>query len=194
MTTYRIYTNPASAVDFDVQQIAGAQRTIDFAAYTLTEQNIIQALYSAAHRGVAIRLYMDRSEITAEAKHDDTGTMLPIHPLIGAPNVTIKVKHSIILMHLKSYLVDGVTLRSGSANWSPLGECQQDNEASWESDPALATEFAQKFESMWNRTDNLTVAQAVDLNAAQQVVSTHQNAHAATTPGFPGFATKNASK
>lgn len=173
----REYTNPVSAIHRDVTVIAGATKSIDFAAYTLTEPTIIAALTSAASRGIAIRLYLDRSELCAEAHHDDTGIKLPIHPLLMQPTVTAKVKHSIILMHLKSYNVDGTLTRSGSANFSPLGETAQDNEASWSSDPADGLLFAQKFEQMWNRPDNLTVAQAIDLNRTTGVVPVHAHSH-----------------
>lgn len=192
MSVFRLYTNPASAVAHDVATIGAASKSIDFAAYTLTEPATIQALVAAASRGVTIRLYMDRSEITAEAKHDDTGVHLPIHPLLTHQGVTVRVKHSIILMHLKSYCVDGATVRNGSANWSPLGECEQDNEASWDDDPVQVDEFQTKFESMWARTDNLTVAQAIDLNSAQGVISTHQHSRPGVTLQNVPFVQKNA--
>jgi phosphatidylserine/phosphatidylglycerophosphate/cardiolipin synthase-like enzyme len=191
MTTYRLYTNPESAIARDVAAIQAAKKTIDIAAYTLTEPTVIGALQAAAVRGVAIRLYLDRSEISAEAHHDDTGTHLPIHPLLIIPGVQARVKHSIILMHLKSYCVDSGTVRSGSANWSPLGEVAQDNEASWDDDPEKVPQFQTKFEAMWARPDNLSVQQAVDLNTAQGVVPTHGTSHMVQRPGLPPIFQKN---
>lgn len=177
MTIIRQYSNPTNVIPKDTAVIDSAKTTIDLAAYALVEPTMIAALVRAAARGVVIRLYLDRSELCAEAHHDDTGIKLPIHPLLISPMVTAKVKHSIILMHLKSYAVDSAVVRSGSANFSTLGETQQDNEASWEDDPDFIAQFRSKFEQMWTRPDNLTIQQAIDLNRVTGVVPTHQHSH-----------------
>ena len=64
-------------------------------------------------------------------------------------------------MHLKSYLVDGTTLRDGSANFSPLGEGEQDNSLLLTDDANTVALFQSKFTLMWNRADNLSPAQAI---------------------------------
>lgn len=171
------YSNPQSLIPADVTYLRTAQKSIDLAAYTLTEPTLIAELVAAAQRGVAIRLYLDRSELCSEAHHDDTGIKLPIHPLLIQPQVTAKVKHSLILMHLKAYCVDSTTVRTGSANFSPLGETQQDNEATWTDDAEDLQKFRDKFDAMWNRTDNLTVLQAIDLNRITGVVPTTKHYH-----------------
>ena len=43
----------------DVQTLNTAHKTIDMAAYVLTDWPVIQALTAAAYRGVVIRLYTD---------------------------------------------------------------------------------------------------------------------------------------
>jgi phosphatidylserine/phosphatidylglycerophosphate/cardiolipin synthase-like enzyme len=45
-----------------------------------------------------------------------------------SPGVAVRVKPPGALMHLKSYCVDGRTLRSGAANFSWSGEDAQDND------------------------------------------------------------------
>ena len=65
-------------------------------------------------------------------------------------------------MHLKSYQIDGGLVRDGSANFSEQGERSQDNSATWSSDPHVEAGFRVKFEGMWNRPGNLTVAQALE--------------------------------
>jgi phosphatidylserine/phosphatidylglycerophosphate/cardiolipin synthase-like enzyme len=173
----RQYTNPANAAPHDVDVLSSARSTIDFAAYALVDPTVIEACRLAVTAGATLRLYLDRTELEAEAHHDDTGTKLPIHPLLALPGVQVKVKHSTILMHLKSYQVDNKIVRSGSANFSTLGEGSQDNEASWDDDTEKIAEFKSKFEQMWSRSDNLTIAQAIDLNRAEGVVPTHQHSH-----------------
>ena len=160
------YTNPANLAAIDASAIAAAAKTIDFAAYSLTEPTVITALLNRAQAGVTIRLYLDRSELEAEARGNPSVPNSPLHELMGVPAISVLVKHSMILMHLKSYLVDGTTLRDGSANFSTLGESQQDNSVTFTDDPAAVALFAAKFESMWVRPDNLSVAQAVEASAS----------------------------
>ena len=160
------YSNPGSLVGIDMGIIGSAKKTLDIAAYALVDTDIIQAILKAAATGVMVRLYLDRTELEAATRGDPSLARWPGHVLMGVPNVQIKVKESSILMHLKSYLVDGATLRDGSANFSPEGEIQQDNSLTLTDDATAIAAFQAKFESMWARPDNLTLAQAVQQRAS----------------------------
>ena len=151
--------SPAENLEaLDVQELSKAQHTIDLAAFSLTDQPIIEALKADAGRGVVIRIYLDRGELEAACRGDATCSRSPLHELFGVPGVTILVKHSKVLMHLKSYIVDGAVVRDGSANFSPQGEKQQDNSAVFS--PATP-DFEVKFTAMWTRADNLSVSDAL---------------------------------
>ena len=71
-----------------------------------------------------------------------------------AGGVEVRVKASQDLMHLKSYVIDGALLRTGSANWSPTGLKRQDNDVHYEVDRTLAALFETRFEAMWDRATN----------------------------------------
>lgn len=159
LTTY--YTNPSNLAVIDVSAITAATKTIDFAAYSLTEPEVIQAVLARAKAGVQVRLYLDRTELEAEARGDATLSHSALGQLTNQPNIAIKVKKSAILMHLKSYCTDGSTLRDGSANFSPLGEFEQDNSVTFTTDTQALANFTAKFASMWAREDNLTIAEAI---------------------------------
>jgi len=155
------YTNPADVSQQDVDNISAAKSTLDIAAYTLTHQGIITAVDGRARAGVKVRLYLDRTELECEARGDATLAHCPLGVLLSTPNVQIKVKASSILMHLKSYCVDNKLLRDGSANFSPLGEGEQDNSMFCNDDSGVLAVWQCKFEAMWARQDNLSVAQAI---------------------------------
>jgi phosphatidylserine/phosphatidylglycerophosphate/cardiolipin synthase-like enzyme len=155
------YSNPFSLVTTDTATLLSAKSSIDAACYALDDNQLVSAFLAAANAGVKVRLYLDRTELEASARGDATLSRIPLGTLVGHPNVTIKVKFSSILMHLKSYLVDGSTLRDGSANFSPEGEEKQDNSLILSDDPHAIAAFAAKFDSMWNRPDNLSVSEAV---------------------------------
>lgn len=152
----------------DTMMLDSATRTIDLAAFSLTDAAIVQSLVSRAQAGVKIRIYLDRGELQAECRSDVTCARIPLHDLIGLPGVEIRVKYSKVLMHLKSYEVDSRMLRDGSANFSEQGESRQDNSAIFSSDLAALGAFSKQFTEMWGRSNNLTVAQAVDVGATKQ--------------------------
>src|SRR3954468_4747813 len=102
--------SPEECLDaIDAHEIAAAKQSIDLASYALTDRLVIDALLRADARGVKVRIVLD-----PRVKHD----FRAIVPL--ADNV--RVKRGGPLMHLKAYAVDGLMLRSGSANFSPSGE------------------------------------------------------------------------
>jgi len=79
MTLSTHYTNPANLAAIDAAAVSAATKTIDFAAYSLTEPDTINALLARARAGVAIRLYLDRSELEAEARGNPSLPTSPLH-------------------------------------------------------------------------------------------------------------------
>ena len=147
---------------FDRASFRGASVSIDLCAYSLTDHALADALIGAAAKGVRVRIYVDRVQTSGEiSRENQRSTSHPeeedegvLQSLASTPNISIKVKHSKVLMHLKSYLVDSTLLRSGSANFSPSGEKRQDNELSFTRDHKAVRMFADNFEVLWNRNDN----------------------------------------
>ena len=134
----------------DVQQLNGARKTIDMAAYVLTDRPIIGALLAAAYRGVRIRLYVDGGQAGSDVMTPD-GTL---GQLYAAPHVTVKQKKTAKpIMHLKSYCIDGRVFRTGSANFTASGLKQQDNDLMLFEDPRLCSDFAINFDQVWEGKD-----------------------------------------
>jgi phosphatidylserine/phosphatidylglycerophosphate/cardiolipin synthase-like enzyme len=169
------YSNPQTVVPIDCATIDSATKTIDFAAYALDEPDVINTLTAKATSGVPVRLYVDRTELCAAARGDASLSRSPFHTLLNNPHIQIKVKASVVLMHLKSYIVDGTLLRDGSANFSVPGEEEQDNSLTLTDDPAACALFQSKFEVMWARPDNLTVQQAVTQQPQHTSVPSHRH-------------------
>ncbi len=134
----------------DTDLLATSTRTLDMAAYSLTDFALRDALTAAAQRGVTVRIYVDRVQSAEEDKRDDS----VLQALAATPHIHVVIKHSAVLMHLKSYVIDNATLRSGSANFSPTGEKRQDNDLSVTHNPIAVRAFEQHFEEMWARSDN----------------------------------------
>jgi phosphatidylserine/phosphatidylglycerophosphate/cardiolipin synthase-like enzyme len=95
----------------DVALIDRAEHEIDMAAYVLTDWPVMQALTRAADRGVAIRIYLDGTQL---AEREPAKVF---RDLAETPGVEIRIKHeNSDPVHLKSYEIDGRMLRTGAAN------------------------------------------------------------------------------
>ena len=115
----------------DVTDLRKAKQTVEIAMYSFTDRRLADALRELALRGVKIRVYRDQTEYQQEERN-----ALRFHELSttqmfrGLANIQVRVKRGPerVLMHLKSFAVDGRLIRDGSAHWS-LGALRQDNNA-----------------------------------------------------------------
>ena len=122
---------------------------LNVAAYALTDYVVGKAIVDFANRGRRVRIYRDKEQYAQEAARDNYVASL----FADNKNISIRVKGSRTLMHLKAYS-DGCVLREGSANFSPSGEKQQDNTLTLTSEQNAVRAFEADFDSMWNRPDN----------------------------------------
>jgi hypothetical protein len=125
---------------------------LDIAMYSFTDWELAEAVSEFASQGHQVRIYRDHDQYAQEAKRNSR----VITMFRSNRNISIRVKSSSVLMHVKSWS-DGCVLRDGSANWSPSGEKQQDNTLTLTADPAAVVAFEAKFNQMWSRPDNLRI-------------------------------------
>jgi phosphatidylserine/phosphatidylglycerophosphate/cardiolipin synthase-like enzyme len=112
------------------------------AAYVLTDWPVMQALTRAADRGVAIRIYLDGTQL---AEREPAKVF---NDLAETPGVEIRIKHKASdPMHLKSYQIDGKLLRTGAANFSASGLKRQDNDLIVIESAGAAAAYKQTFEA-----------------------------------------------
>ena len=147
----RIAYGPSPGFDaIDPELIGRARKTIDMAAYVLSDQRVIEALSAAASRGVQLRIYFDPEQFRRIGGVNDN-----LLALTNQPNVHGRIKaEQSDLMHIKAYVVDGRWLRTGSANFSWSGETRQDNDIVVIDSPEAAADFTRHFEKLWARRDN----------------------------------------
>jgi phosphatidylserine/phosphatidylglycerophosphate/cardiolipin synthase-like enzyme len=137
-TRLELHYSPEERLDrIDAALIATAKSAIDLASYSLTDPIVIDALNDAQRRGVRIRIVLDPRE-----RHDFVR--------LGDLADTVRIKRGGPFMHLKTYEIDGATLRTGSANFSTSGENAQDNDLIVIRDGGgSADAFEAHFERMW---------------------------------------------
>jgi phosphatidylserine/phosphatidylglycerophosphate/cardiolipin synthase-like enzyme len=128
----------------DLALIKSAKKSVDVAMYTLTDWPIIAALKDALAHGVAVRIALDPSVRQAYDKLADMAGV-------------VRVKKRGPLMHLKAYAIDGALLRTGSANLSPGGLKQQDNDLVILRDPAATAKFEARFAEIYAAAEPMRV-------------------------------------
>lgn len=139
--------------DLDLQLLSeSTSRHIDVAMYSFTDRALAEELVRKAEAGVKIRIYRDNEQFYQELQRDPDVYGI----LKGVPNISIRVKGSRTLMHIKAWS-DGRILREGSANWSYSGELYQDNTLLVFNDPRDIQGFEAKFHEMWSRSSNIIV-------------------------------------
>ncbi|MGA2495281.1 MAG: phospholipase D-like domain-containing protein [Roseiarcus sp.] len=141
----KIHYAPAENLErLDVELIDSAGETIDMTAYVLTDWAVIDALADAAARGVKVRIWRE----STTAGYGDAAEIAKL----TAAGAELRVKPPGDLMHLKSYCVDGLTLRTGAANFSASGEKRQDNDLVVIRSAAACAGFEANFAKLWGAT------------------------------------------
>jgi phosphatidylserine/phosphatidylglycerophosphate/cardiolipin synthase-like enzyme len=177
------YSPTENLEHYDLALLRSAHRSIDLCGFSFTDEAVGDAIATAARRGVKVRVYLDRGqsndELERAAKRDeapkpsgrkrnveyadglfeeqdvpDPASEAVIARLAATQNVEVRIKHSRVLMHLKSYAVDGQTLRSGSANFSASALKHQDNDLVLTHDAVSVRRFELDFNQLWSRPDN----------------------------------------
>lgn len=93
--------------------LRAAAKTIDIAAYALTEDEMVDLLCRKREEGLTVNVLLDRSQSTGKAAKP------VIEKLIEAGiNVVIGTSREHSLLHDKSVVIDGVVTITGSYNFS----------------------------------------------------------------------------
>ncbi len=110
----RVYFSPmGGCTDAIVNELNQAQRQILIQAYSFTSEPIAAACIAAHHRGVAVYAVLDKSQETEQYSAADLLINSGITTLIDA-------QHAIA--HNKVILIDGLTLITGSFNFTSNAE------------------------------------------------------------------------
>lgn len=136
----------------DLGLLGTARKSVELAAYNLSDHAIVQALCRLSQSGVRLRLYLDGEQLANTLRQ-----ALPSHPLYRlarSANVEIRVHGAKAAMHLKAYVVDGRVLRTGSANFSASGLKRQANDLVVIRDASAVARFGATFERLWALPEN----------------------------------------
>jgi phosphatidylserine/phosphatidylglycerophosphate/cardiolipin synthase-like enzyme len=121
--------------------IQGATDRIDVAIFFLTHKWITKDLLDAHRRGVKVRVILDATA----AKNGYTK-----HELLREAGIPVKVENWGGKMHMKSAVIDGKHVITGSMNWTSAGEGGNDENTVVLHSEKLAREYEVYFQKIWN--------------------------------------------
>lgn len=121
-----------------------ARHTVDVCVFTITDDEITDALLEAHKRGVRVRI------ITDDEKSSDTGSDID---RLAAAGIEVRVDSSPHHMHHKFAIFDGETLLCGSYNWTRSAARKNEENIVLLGDRDLLRQFSSLFEELWDRFD-----------------------------------------
>jgi phosphatidylserine/phosphatidylglycerophosphate/cardiolipin synthase-like enzyme len=119
-----------------VARLQTAQRSIDFLAFSFTDDAIGSTVRARAQAGVQVRGVFETTG--SETKYSEYGRM-------KAAGLDVLQDGNPYLMHHKVFIIDGQTVIFGSFNFSQNAETANDENLLIIDDPALAAQFTAEF-------------------------------------------------
>ena len=125
--------------------IKQARERIDVAVFYFTHKLLTADLIDAHLRGVQVRVILDATA----ASNGFTK-----HELLRAVGIPVKVENWGGKMHMKSAVIDGHTVITGSMNWTTAGDATNDENVVIVRSEALAAQYSEFYESLWADIDD----------------------------------------
>lgn len=125
-----------------LRRIDAASKTLDVCVFTITCNEIADAVVRAHERGVKVRVISD------DEQAHSTGSDLRAIADAGIP---VRTDAASTHMHHKFAIVDSATLINGSFNWTRQAVLGNQENVVIARDAKLAGVFAKEFDSMWGK-------------------------------------------
>jgi phosphatidylserine/phosphatidylglycerophosphate/cardiolipin synthase-like enzyme len=143
--TYEVIFSPSmQAEQAIIRFIRDAQVSVHVAAYAFTSRPIAQALLDARARGLDVRVVVDKSQ--ASGKHSAA-------TFLANRTVSVRVDSEYQLQHQKVVIVDGVSVETGSYNFTVSArDRNSENVIIIRNAPELAARYEVNWVRMWEES------------------------------------------
>jgi phosphatidylserine/phosphatidylglycerophosphate/cardiolipin synthase-like enzyme len=126
--------------------IQNAKQTVDICVFTISDNNISEAILSAHLRGIKVRVLSDNF------KAEDRGSDIYYLAEKGVP---VKLDRSPNHMHHKFAIFDQWILVNGSFNWTRSASKVNEENITVLYDASLLASFSETFESLWQKSERV---------------------------------------
>ncbi|BCG07156.1 phospholipase D family nuclease [Serratia marcescens] len=137
------FSPEGSAQQLVLSVIGEAQRDIRLMGYAFTSPEVARALIAAHRRGVGIWVVVD-------AKANQNGAGRAALNLLANAGVNVRTVNSYKILHDKVIVVDGVTIETGSFNFSRAAHrANSENVVVLRDMPEVAKQYMAHWQSRW---------------------------------------------
>ncbi|MBN1940811.1 MAG: phospholipase D family protein [Candidatus Diapherotrites archaeon] len=145
-STKAFFCPEENCADQLIKEINSAEQSIHIAIYSLTHDEIADALISAGERGVEVMVLMEPQQAGSEYSDDE---------MLLENNVKVRLmKNSDGIMHHKFAVFDGKTVSTGSFNYSENADERNNENIVFISDSGIVREFEEEFQKLWDLSEN----------------------------------------
>jgi cardiolipin hydrolase len=127
-----------------ISQIAAAKKALDVCVFTISDDRITDALVERHKSRVKVRILTDNEKLM------DIGS--DIERLVKA-GIPVKVDRTEHHMHHKYAVVDGVSVVTGSYNWTRSAAQFNQENIMITTEQAVVQSYLREFEKMWAKMD-----------------------------------------
>jgi phosphatidylserine/phosphatidylglycerophosphate/cardiolipin synthase-like enzyme len=127
--------------------IRNSRHSLDVAAFSLTEKEIVENLCKAHQRGIKVRVLTDKSQSSGRYQIGEMQRLINKW-------IPIKTNSHNGSMHLKMIISDGKSTIAGSYNLSHSAETKNDELMIFINNRKIGQEWTQVFNNMWHDKSN----------------------------------------
>ncbi len=141
--------DPQAAI---IQSLNRAQHSIHIAMYYFTDPDIANAVVQAYRRGVAVYVYLDRSQVNqkySQSRH------------LAQQGVPVRISSNRYIMHNKFAIIDDTVVLSGSYNWTQAAAERNDENLVCIYRPDIAQRYKNRFRYFWTQAFSPELTAAV---------------------------------
>lgn len=129
-----------SAKEVVLKAVKSAQNSLHVAAYQYTEPDILAAVIEASRRGVEVAVVLDKTQGNSSAQAD-----------LVAAGIACRVDKRFKIMHHKFMIIDGVSVESGSFNYTRNGDvANAENALLIRDNPMIAAKYKAEWDAVFN--------------------------------------------
>ena len=130
-----------------IKEINTAQKTLDVAIYSITKEDIANAIIEAKKRNVDVKVITDKQE--SASKYQKV-----ILDKFKANNIPVKINSHAGLMHLKLSIIDDKTALGGSYNYTESATKNNDENLIVMRMPNIVSDYSTEVNTMWDNTSD----------------------------------------
>jgi phosphatidylserine/phosphatidylglycerophosphate/cardiolipin synthase-like enzyme len=132
-----------------IKEMNAAQKNLNVAIYSITKEDIANAIMDAKKRGVDVKIITDKQE--SKTKYQKV-----ILDKLKQDGIPIKINSHPGIMHLKLSIIDDKIACGGSYNYTANATKENDENLIVMRDSNIVKEYSDEFNSMWNNTSDYT--------------------------------------